>query len=190
MEWIPELGPDHLGAVDDAHHKAGQVIVIGVHDAGVLGHLSTHQGAAGLLAALGNALDDLCHVLRAKLADGHVVQEEEGLSADGHHVVHAHGHEVLAHRVVAVEQLGNGQLGAHAIGARDQHRVLHVLEALHGEAASESAEAADDLGTVGGLDCVLDAVDSAGTLVHINAGVGVGHVLGLVSHASSPSLQG
>ena len=156
----------------------------------MLGHLSAHQGAAGLLAALGDAGHNLRHVLGAQLANGHVVQEEEGLGANGHHVVHAHGNEVLAHRVVAVEQLGNCQLGAHAVGARDQHRVLHVLEALHGEAASESAEAADDLGTVGGLDCVLDAVDSAGTLVHINAGVGVGHVLGLVSHASSPSLQG
>ena len=183
------LGPDHLGTVDDAHHEAGKVVVIRVHDAGVLGHLSAHEGTAGLLAALRNALHNLCHVLGAQLADGDVVQEEQRLGADGHHVVHTHGNEVLAHGVMAIEHLGDGELSSDTVGARDEDGVLHVLETLHGEAASKAAEATDDLGTAGRLDCVLDALDRAGTLVHVDAGIGIGHVLGLVCHASSPSLQ-
>ena len=102
------LGADHLGAVNDAHHETGEVVVVRVHDAGVLGHLSADEGAAGLLAALRDALHNLCHVLGAQLADGHVVQEEERLGTDGHDVVHAHGHQVLAHRVMAVKQLSDG----------------------------------------------------------------------------------
>ena len=184
------IGADHLGAVDDAHHEAGQIVVVRVHDAGVLGHLAAHEGAAGLLAALGDALDDLCHVLGAELSDGHVIQEEERLGTDGHHVVDAHGHEVLAHCVVTVEQLGDGELGADAVGAGHEDGVLHVLEALHREARAEAAEAADDLGAVGGLDGALDGVDRAGALVDVHAGVGVRNVLGLLSvgHVSSPCL--
>ncbi len=183
------LGADHLRAVDDADHKAGQVVVVRVHDAGVLGHLAAHERAAGLLAALRDALDYLGHVLGAELADGHVIQEEERLGADGHDVVDAHGHEVLAHRVVAVEQLRDGELGAHAVRAGHEHGILHVLEAGHREAAAEAAETADDLGAVRLLDGGLDGVDGTGTLGGVHAGVGVGDVLGLgVGHASSPCL--
>ena len=178
------LGTDHLRSVDDAHHEAGEVVVVRVHDAGVLGHLAAHEGAAALLAAVGDALDDLRHVLGAQLADGNVVKEEQGLGADGHHVVHAHGHEVLAHRVVTVQQLGDGKLGAHAVGARYHHGVFHVLERCGREAPAKAAEATDDLGTVRLLHGGLDGINRAGALSGIDAGVLVGHVL-VVAHERS-----
>ena len=183
------MRPDHLGTVHDAHHEARQVVVVGIHDAGVLGHLAAHQRAAGQLAALCDAAHDLCHVLRLELADGNVVQEEERLRADGHHVVHAHGHEVLANGLVTVQELGDGELGPHAVGARDEHRVLHVLEALHREAGAKAPKAAYDLGAVGLPHGLLDGVDRAGALVHVHTGVGVGNVLALLAlHGSSPLL--
>ena len=54
-----------VGAVDDLvplhhpHHEAGQVVVPGLVDAGHLRGLPADQGAAGLAAPLGDALDDL-----------------------------------------------------------------------------------------------------------------------------------
>ena len=57
---------DDLFLVHDAHGEAGQVVVIvlGI-DAGVLGGLAAHQGAAGLAAALGDAGDDAGDAARA-----------------------------------------------------------------------------------------------------------------------------
>ena len=58
------------------------------------------------------------------LAAGDVVQEEQGLCAAADDVVDAHGHAVDAHGVVLVHQEGDLELGAHAVGAADQHRAL------------------------------------------------------------------
>ena len=83
-------GVEHLRPVHHAHAEAGQVVVVRVHHAGVLGHLAADERAAGLLAALADARHDLGHVLGLELADGHVVQEEQRLGARGQDVVRAH----------------------------------------------------------------------------------------------------
>ena len=124
---------DHLGTVSHAHHKAGEVVVIRSHHTRVLGHLATYQGAAALAASLGDSRNNLSHMLGAQLADGDIVKEEQRLCTGYHDVIHAHGHQVLAHRVVAVKQLRDGELGANAVGTADQHRLFHVLESCSGE---------------------------------------------------------
>ena len=53
-------------------------------------------------------------------------------------VVDAHGHAVDADGVVLVHQLGQAELGAHAVGAGDQHRLLHPGNG-QAEAAAEAA---------------------------------------------------
>ena len=121
-------GVEHLGTVDDAHGKAGKVVVGRSHDARVLGHLAAHERAARELAAVGHALDDLCHVLGLDVADGNVVQEEQRLGARSQNVVDAHGDQVLAHRLVTIHDLGEHKFGAHAVGTADQNRVLHILK--------------------------------------------------------------
>ena len=55
---------------------------------------------------------------------GHVVEEEQRLGPAAQGVVDAHRHQVDAHRVVHARQRGHLELGAHAVGAGDQHRVL------------------------------------------------------------------
>ena len=184
-----ELGADHLGTVDDAHHEAGEVVVVRRHDAGVLGHLAAHQRAAAHAAAVGDTRDDRGDRFGLELADCHVIEEEQRLGAHDHDVVDAHGNEVLANGAVAVEQLGDRKLGAHAVGARDEHGVFHVLEARHREARSESAEPADDLGSVRARHGGLDGIHGAGAFGGINAGVLVGHVLGgvVLGHGGPPS---
>ena len=182
--WI-----EHLWPVDHAHREASEIVIVRAHDTGVLGHLAAHERSARELAAVGHALHDLGHMLGLDVPDGDIVEEEQRLRARREDVVHAHGDEILAHRLVAVEQLREHQLGAHTIRAADEDGVLHILERRSGEQPAESTDTADDLGAVGGGDHLLDRIDGAAALGGIDAGVLVGDVLGLLAHAL-PFAQG
>ena len=86
---------------------------------------------------------------------------------------------------MTVQQLRQHELGAHAVGARDENRILHVFEGSSGEQAAKAADTADDLGTVGLLDHLLDGVDRAATFSRIDAGVLIRHVLRVLAHWAS-----
>ena len=178
-------GIEHLGTVDDAHGKASEVVVGRRHDAGVLGHLAAHERAARELAAIGHALDDLCHVLGLDVTDGNVVQEKQRLGARSQNVVDAHSDQVLAHRLVTVHDLGEHELGAHAVGTANQNRVFHILKRGSREQATKATDAADDLGTVGVLNHLLNSVNGAAALGGIDAGILIRHMLA-VAHLSLP----
>ena len=101
-----------------------------VHEATRVGHLAASaadQRAAGLLAALGDAADHPHRHRGIQLAAGEIVEEEERLGALHEHVIHAHRDEVDADTVVAVEQEGELQLGANAVGAGDENRLAVLL---------------------------------------------------------------
>ena len=51
-------GPSSSAGLDDAGGRAGDVVLVGLQQAGVLGGLAADQRAAGLDAGLGDALDD------------------------------------------------------------------------------------------------------------------------------------
>src|SRR5699024_965878 len=106
------------------------------------GGLAAHQSAAGLHAALGHAGHQLGDFFRHVFAAGDVVQENQRLGAGADDVVDAHGHAVDAHGVVLVHQKGDFQLGAHAVGAGDQHGVGHI-GAVQLKQAAEAAQTAD-----------------------------------------------
>ena len=108
----------------------------------MFGSLAAHQGAARLHAALGHALDDLCDLLGDILAAGNVVKENQGLRACTDHVIDAHGNAVDADGVVLVQQHGDTQLGADAVGAGNQNRMLHA-GAVQLKQAAEAAQTAD-----------------------------------------------
>ena len=134
--------------------EARQVVVLLGHHAGMLGRLPADEGAAGLDAALRHAGHDLGDLLGEVLPAGDVVQEEQGLGAAAHHVVDAHGHGVDADGVVLIQQHGDFQLGAHAVGAGDQHRLLHAGK-VRGEQAAKPADAGDHPGDHRALDVLF-----------------------------------
>ena len=175
------FGIEHARAIDQAHAETGQIVVVRVHHAGMLGHLAADERAAGLAAALADAADDLGHGLGIQLAHGHVVEEEQRLRAGGKNVVHAHGHQIDAHRIVHAKTLSDLELRAHAIGARHQKRIDHVLGHRDGEQAAEAADVAHHFGAIGGMHRVLDGVHGTGALHDIDAGLGIGHAV-LVFH--------
>ena len=130
-----------LGALlDHADGEAGQVEVVGRHEAGVLRRLPADEGAAGLAAALVDAGHHGGHLIGVDLAGGQVVEHEERLGAEADQVVDAHGDQVDAHGVVAAGGLGHHQLGPHAVGGGHQHRP-GVAGQVEGELAAEAADA-------------------------------------------------
>ena len=149
----------------------------------MLGHFPADKSAARLTAALADTRDDLGHVLLAQLADGDVVQEEQRLGAAGQDVVHAHGDQVDADRAVLAGELGHLELGAHAVGARNQQRLFHALRRGDAEQPAETADVAHDLGAVGGVHGFLDRVDRARPFGDIDTGCCVGDFL--VAHDCS-----
>ena len=127
-------------AIHHAHGEAGQIVLVLGIEAGHFRRLAAVEGAARLHAALGYAGDDGRDLLGHVFAAGDVVQEGQGLRAAADDVVDAHGHAVDAHGVVLVHQEGDFELRAHAVGAADQHRALHVGH-VQLEQAAKAAEA-------------------------------------------------
>ena len=142
-----------LALIHCAHGKAGQVVFILGVEAGHFGGFAAHQCAAGLHAALGHALDQIGDLFGHILAAGNVIQKYQRLGTGADHIVHAHGHTVDAHGVVLVHDHGNAQLGAHAVGAADQHRMGHI-GAVQLKQAAKAAKAADAM-LVGGAGHIL-----------------------------------
>ena len=84
-----------------------------------------------------------------QFARADVIQKEKRFRAQHGDVVDAMIDKVLADRVVAVHGEGDFQLGAHAVGAGDQHRLAEFF-GVEGEQAAEAADFAQDLAAAGG----------------------------------------
>ena len=167
-----------LGAVEQlrffhrADGEAGQVVFAGAVHVGHFRGFAADQGAAGEFAAFGDAGDDGDGGVDVELAGGEIVQEEQRLGALHQHVVHAHADQVDADGVVAAQLLGQLELGAHAVGARDQHRLAVLAGQV--EQRAEAAQAAHHFRPEGALDQRLDALDEFIAGVDINTRVAVG----------------
>ncbi len=153
-------------------------------EAGHLRRLAADQGAAVVLAGLGHPADDLFGHLGIELADGQVVHEEQRRGALHHDVVDAVVHQVAADGVVQVHLEGELQLGAHAVYAGDQHRVLELL-LVHLEQPAVAADLAQHVLVEGAVGEILDALLGTISPLDVNAGVGVGDALEFLFHLSA-----
>ncbi|MPM93357.1 hypothetical protein SDC9_140494 [bioreactor metagenome] len=108
-----------------------------------------------------------------QLAAGEIIEEEQGLGALHQHIVHAHGHQVDAHGVVHIPLECQLELGAHAVGAAHQHRLLVALG--HLEQRAEAADAGHHAFAQGFLGQRLDALDQRVARVDVDASVFVGN---------------
>ena len=140
------LRTQHGGILDDAGRGAGDVVLVGLEQARVLGGLAADEGDPRLLARAGDAADDGGDALGHDLAGGDVVGHEERLGAAHDDVVDDHADEVEADRVVDVEGLRDGDLGADAVGARGEDGSCHPGDGAGVEHAREAAETTEHLG--------------------------------------------
>mmetsp|Transcript_14472 Transcript_14472/g.42528 ORF Transcript_14472/g.42528 Transcript_14472/m.42528 type:complete len:375 (+) Transcript_14472:635-1759(+) len=157
-----------------AHGEAREVVVPGPVHARHLRRLAADERAPGLLAALCDGGDDGRARVHAQLARCKVVEEEQGLRALHHQVVHHHGHEVDADVVVEARGLGDHELGPHAVRARAQERVVRVARRLRIEEAAEAADGAEAAGALGARARGLDALHQRVARVDVHARRAVG----------------
>ena len=81
----------------------------------MLGGFTTEQGTARLFAPLSDTLNDAGDMLWNDLADSDVVLQEQRLCATHNEIIHTHGHQIAADRIVFVHRLSDRQFGAHSI---------------------------------------------------------------------------
>ena len=93
-------GQDLL-TLDRTHRESREVIVVAVIHARHFGGFAADQGAARLLAAIGNARDHLARGCYVQFPRGVIIKEEQRFSALYNQIVHRHGDEVDADVVVA-----------------------------------------------------------------------------------------
>ena len=165
------LAVDDAFLLDHADAESGQVVLaLRVH-AGHFRGFAADQGAAGLLAAFGDAADDVGGDGLVQFAAGEVIEEEERFGALHEDVVHAHRHQIDADGAVPAEHEGELELGAYAIGSGHQDRLL----VLRGDRAqrAEAAKARQHFGAQGTLREGLDGLDERVAGVDVHAGVTV-----------------
>ena len=106
-----------------------------------------------------------------ELAARVVIEEEERLGAQREDVVHAHGDEIDADRIVAVELESELQFRAHAVGAGDQHRLPITFR--HFEQRAEAADAGEHAGSHRALRVRLDPFDERIAGIDVDARVAI-----------------
>ena len=112
-------------------------------------------------------------VVDVEPAAGIVVEEEQWLGALHHDVVDAHRHQVDADRVGHARLDRDLELGADAVGARDEDRILEARR-LEVEQSTEAAQPAHHARPVGAAGQGLDVLDQRVARIDIDAGVLVG----------------
>jgi len=135
---------------------------------------AAEQRAAILPARAGESLDDLDGDVRLQAAGREVVEEEERLRALDEDVVDAVIDEVPADGPVDAAHERDAQFGAHAVGARDQHRVAQASLAEVEEPA-ERAELRQHPGGERRPRQPLDAPDDFVPRVDVDAGLLIVH---------------
>ena len=182
------LRTEHRGILHDPGRGTGDVVLVRLEQARVLGGLATDEGDAGLLAGAGDAADDGGDALGHDLAGRDVVGHEERLGAAHDDVVDDHADEVEADGVVDVEGLGDGDLGADTVGRRREDGSVHAGDGAGVEHAREAAEPAEDLGTGRATDVGLHQLDGLVTGLDVDSGCGIGDLFACcVCHSRRPA---
>ncbi len=167
-------GTEQPVGLDDARGGAGDVVLVGGQQAGVLGGLAADQRAAGLDARLGDALDDRRDPLGDDLAGGDVVGHEQRLGA-----ADAPGRRRPCRPGRSRSCRGRPSPARSRPWCRRRRwrwpaagwRVLRQRGGV--EEPGEAAQAADHLGPTGLLDRGLHQLDGPVGGVDVDAGLGV-----------------
>ena len=137
-----------------------------------------------MLAGFGQSANNFFGDLRIQGSGGQVVHEKQRRRTLHRDVVDTVIHQVAADGVMHAHVEGDFQLGAHAIDARNQHRIQILF--VDREQPAESADFAQHSlgeGFVGQiLDALLGAVATIDADTGIGVGDGVGWEVGVLSH--------
>ncbi len=115
---------DQLRAFDRTDDEPGDIVFAVRVEPGHFGGLSAEQRASVLVARRRQAFDDLHGHIGIEPAGGEIIEEEQRHRALDQDVVDAVIHEIAADRVVDTGHECHAQLGADAVGAGNEHRIL------------------------------------------------------------------
>ena len=159
----------------------------GVH----IGHFrrfATEKRAVALLTPVGNAPNNRCRSLDVQRARGEVIQKEQGLGPLYQHIVDAHRDQIDTNRFVARQVDGELELGADAIGGRNEHGIAPGL--VQFEQSAKAAQSAHHTLAQGGAGRWLDTFDEVGTCIDIDAGIAVAErSVGVLCHGRMVSTR-
>ena len=126
-----------------------------------------------MAAAFGDAVHHPGRISHGECAGGEIIQEEQRFGALNDQIVHAHGHQVDADRVVHAAFDCHHQLGADAIGGGHQNRI-GIAGRAQVEQRAESAKAAKYAGPDRRSGSRFDGVDQRVARLDIHPGLAVG----------------
>src|SRR6185437_2828046 len=141
-----------------ADREAGEVIFAGRIHARHLGRLAADQRTARVAAGLRDALEHRLGDPGFELARREIIEKKQRLCALNDEIVDAHRDQVDADRVVPAGVLRDLELGADAVGRRDQDRIGETRR-LEIEQCAEAAKARRRPGASGGAGQWLDRLD-------------------------------
>ena len=193
------LGAQHPIGLDDSGGGAGEVVLVRLHQAGVLGGLPAQQGRADGGAGRGDAADDIGDALGHHAPAGDVVGHEQRPGPDHDDIVDDHADQVLADGVMDAEGLGDRDLRAHAVGGGGQQGAAVVAQCGDIDQTGEAADLPDHGRRHGGGHGGPHEFDGAvaGGGVHAGGRIGrpgsgrrrLGHGLGVRAHRLLPSAE-
>jgi hypothetical protein len=169
-------------AFGGADREAREIVVAVLVEPGHFRGFAADQRAAGFPAAFGDARDDRGGGLGIELAAGEIVQKEQRLGALHHEIVDRHRHQVDADAAMQAGLDRDLDLGADAVGGRDQHRVLEA-GGLEIEQPAEPADFGVGAGAGGGANHRLDEIDQTVAGIDIDARIRVSEPVFAVDHA-------
>ena len=168
---------DDFFALDYADDESGEIVFAVGIEAGHLSGLAANEGAAVVLAGVGETFDHFFGDALLEFANSEVVHEKHGRGALHSDVINAMINQVGADSVVHVHFKGELQLGAHAIHAGNQNRI-EILGLVHRKQPAVAADLAEHTLGESFVREILDALLGAVSLVDVDASIGVGNRFG------------
>ena len=162
-------GVDFVAEVDDSERGPSHVEAVPLQYPWMLCGLPSQQRHVGVIARIGDRLDDGLHPVEIEEADGDVILKRNRGGPGCGQVVADHGEQVVTE---ALDQAGDAcqlGLGADAVGRHHQHRLL-----VAGWDADSRGEPTETTDNVVGPRCrnpPADAFDQLLCFVEIHAGV-------------------
>ena len=174
-QFVPhtDFGPiDNFTVVHNTDGKTGQVIFIVLVKPGHFGGLPTQQCTLRLLTTFGNAFDNIRSALIVETSHRKIVEKEKWFGTLNDDIVHAHGHQIDANRIMFVQHKCDLKLGSNPVGRTDQYRSIQVCK-IERKKTSKSTNIADNTGAISLFGNLTDGIHQFIGLLNINAGVGI-----------------
>ena len=162
-------GVDFVAKVDDSERGPSQVEAVPFQYPWMFGGLPSEQRHVGVIASIGDRLDDGLHPVEIEEADGDVILKRNRGGPGCGKVVADHGEQVVAE---ALDQAGDAcqlSLGADAVGRHHQHWLF--IPGWDPDSGGEAAETADNVVGPRCRNPPADPFDQLLCFVEIHAGV-------------------